>query len=86
MLPSRIALAAFPKPSLIASRRSSLLLTSSSRMRSKISTLASTAMPTVSAMPASPGSVKVPSIIAMIPKIMVALIISEMSAISPAPK
>ena len=85
-MPSRIALAALAKPIRIESRRFSLLFINSSRMRSKMRTFASTAIPMVRAIPASPGSVKVPSIIDMIPKIMIALISNEMTAIIPAPK
>ena len=59
-LESMMALIACLKPSSIASR-TVLPWPSSSRMRSKISTLASTAMPMESTMPASPGSVSVAS-------------------------
>src|SRR5262249_23342694 len=55
---STIAFIAWRKPSSTA-RRSDLPCTSSSRMRSKISTFASTAMPIDSTKPANPGSVSV---------------------------
>src|SRR5216110_3450239 len=55
---STIAFIACRKPSSTASR-SDLPWTSSSRMRSKISTFASTAMPIDKTKPASPGSVSV---------------------------
>src|SRR2546430_3310394 len=57
-LESMMALMACVKPSATAVR-TSLPCCSSSRMRSKISTFASTAMPTESTRPASPGRVSV---------------------------
>jgi hypothetical protein len=56
MLPSAMADRAFSYPEWIAAC-GVLPFLISSRMRSKISTFASTAMPTVSTMPAIPGSV-----------------------------
>jgi hypothetical protein len=55
---STIAESAWPKPSLTATR-GLRPAASSSRMRSKISTLASTAMPMERISPAMPGSVSV---------------------------
>ena len=57
-LPSRIGEKAFSKPRSIA-RAGPRAVRSSSRMRSKISTLASTAMPRPSTRPAMPGMVSV---------------------------
>ena len=56
------------KPSSEASR-TVLPRASSSRMRSKMSTLASTAMPTESTSPASPGSVSVAPSVASAPSV-----------------
>ena len=56
---------------------------SSSRIRSKTSTLASTAMPIVSTMPAIPGRVRVAPIIDKRPKIKPTLIISAALAKRP---
>ena len=60
MLASRIVQSALSKPVAIAAR-GDFPARSSSRMRSKMSTFASTAMPTVSARPAMPGMVSVAS-------------------------
>ena len=55
----------------------------SSRMRSLMSTLASTAMPMVSTMPAMPGRVRVEPISDSTPKMMAMLIRSAMLANTP---
>ena len=70
-LESVMAGSAWRKPSSMA-RRTVLPWRSSSRMRSKISTLASTAMPIESTRPARPGSVSVASSIASAPAVRTA--------------
>ena len=82
-LASKIAEKARLKPTSIALRRL-LPARSSSRIRSKISTLASTAIPIVRMMPAIPGSVSVARTIESIPKSMQMFITTAMIARPPA--
>ena len=67
MLESKIARKARSYPAATAAR-ADLPALNSSRMRSKISTLASTAMPTVSTMPAMPGMVSTGSEMMLLPE------------------
>ena len=60
-----------------------LPLASSSRMRSKIRMLASTAMPMVSTMPAMPGSVMVALVRAIVPSTSTVFTSSARSATTP---
>ena len=83
MLESKIALKAFLKPSSIADL-TERPLASSSLIRSKISTLASTAIPIVRMIPAIPGKVKVPCKAASTDKINETLITTAISATRPA--
>ncbi len=73
---------AFSKPRSIA-RAGPRAVCSSSRMRSKISTLELTAMPMVSTMPAMPGMVSVAPISVIAAMISVRLTTSARIAISP---
>ena len=74
MFASKIALNAFEYPPSIAAL-SVLPVARSSRTRSKISTLASTAIPMVNTIPAIPGSVRVALKPAKMPKIKMMLMI-----------
>ena len=84
-LASMIDEKALPKPSRTATGKATPR-ERSSRMRSKISTLASTAMPIVSTSPAMPGSVNVASSIAMMPRIVVIVTARATTATAPAQK
>ena len=81
-LASTIVVNAFPKPFWIAIRTLEFRARSS-RMRSKINTFASTAIPMVNTMPANPGKVNVASISDIVPMTITRLNSKHTSAIRP---